>query len=267
MNLVFFIIGEKGIPASSIGLVVGLLTVAGGVATFMTAGAAAIPIGILAASGTGSGLVSGGLNIWNAKENAKEESELIEEIRRVLIIDAEAVARFDNVCEQVSTTYFSKRNIIFRELHMFAHGFGCVAVLRGVEEALSVLATIIVPLAKIISPETAKLVGLSVIVLNKIITEASETTGKEVAKNVGKKAAKVAGRKAAKDVIKKAGEKAAQEVLVVDVFYFLDRDKIITIKKWIGELTIYKYMRTRKKIYCNFKKPRTVFYCMKSFVS
>ena len=92
------------------------------------------------------------------------------------------------------------------------NGFGCVAVLRGVEQAISVLATVIVPLTKFISPETAKIVGLSIVVLNRIFKEASEATSKEVAKNVGKKAAKVAGKKVAKDFVKKAGEKAAQEV-------------------------------------------------------
>lgn len=194
------LIGKEKIPPSGFGIVGGLLTAAAGAVTVATSGAAAVPIGVLAVSGTGSGIISGVLNISNIKENVTKESELIKEIKEVLIIDAEAVAYFNNMCEQIFTKYSLRNDIIFHELRIVASEFGCVAILQGVEEAISVLATIIVNLKEFISPETLGIVCVSAKVLSEIFIQVSSN---EVAGYVGKK----------------AGEKVAQEVW--DIIFLL----------------------------------------------
>ena len=188
------------------------MAVAGGVATFATGGLAAAPIAlVLGVTGTGTGLVSGGLNIWNAKENDENECELKEKVRKILKDDAEAIGYFNNMCEKILTTHSAQNHKIFRELHMLASGFGCIAVFYGVEKALSVLASCLIPMAEFISNEAVSIASGSILIMNQIVKETAEAASEEVAKNVGKKAAKVAGRKAAREVIKKAGQKAAKE--------------------------------------------------------
>ena len=85
--------GEGEMWTSGIGVTGGLLTIGSGIATIMTAGAAAPVIGALAMGGTATSLVGGGMSIYNTVGNCKTEAELKKKIMEIIKEDEEALKK------------------------------------------------------------------------------------------------------------------------------------------------------------------------------
>lgn len=83
--------GEGEMWTSGIGVTGGLLTVGSGIATIMTAGAAAPIIGALAMSGTATSLIGGGVSIYNTVGSSKTDAELRAKITEIIKEDEEAI--------------------------------------------------------------------------------------------------------------------------------------------------------------------------------
>ena len=227
--------GSDTMASSGVGIAGGLMTVGAGVATFLTAGAAAplVPLA-LGVGGTATSVAGAGLSIWNIVDNTKVEANMKNRIKEVLAEDDDAVKKLQDVLTRLSVedkVYKDRVERTLRETQIFALLFNCGSSIFGSAKSWDCLVKALPVAAVYVTGATGKTVGIltqflpkvlanfgesvagaSVEVVDDIVKETVSSITDGVTKDFVRKSTTLAAREAYKEAMKAASKEMSEEL-------------------------------------------------------
>ena len=211
--------GQETMTSSGVGIAGGLMTVGSGVATILTAGAAApMLVGALALGGTATSVGAAGLSVWNTVDSTKMEADLKQKIEKVLAEDNEAVQRLQDVLARLSVEDNVHNNgveiaLIAREVQIFVLLFNCGSSFLGSATTWELLAVGLPLVSAYTTGATAASVGILTSVLPKVTSSLAEASKgiEEVVDDIAKETVSSISEGATKEFVKKSTSVAANE--------------------------------------------------------